>query len=99
LTTRDATFAEISTSKAVRNWSALTDPEIDSLYAAQTKELDNGKRKQIVNQMDKKALSIFQTLQLYFVKYNEGLYTNVKDFKFHSSLYTNRRLQDAWLAK
>jgi peptide/nickel transport system substrate-binding protein len=95
----DATFAEISTSKAVRNWSALTDPEIDSLYAAQTKELDNGKRKQIVNQMDKKALSIFQTLQLYFVKYNEGLYTNVKDFKFHSSLYTNRRLQDAWLAK
>lgn len=95
----DATFAEIATSKAVRNWSALNDPEIDSLYDAQTKELDNNKRKQLVNQMDKKALSIFQTVQTYYVRYNNGIYSNVKDYKYHASLYTNKRYQDVWLAK
>jgi len=93
----DATFAEISTSKAVRNWSQLNDPEIDDLYDKQSQELDNAKRKQLVNQMDKKAMSIFQTLQLYYIKYNEGNYLSVRNYKFHPSLYTNKRLQDVWL--
>ncbi len=95
----DATFAEISTSTAVRNWSALNDPEIDSLYEQQTQELDNGKRKALVNQMDKKALSVYQTLQLYYVKYNNGIYNSVQNYKYHASLYTNKRYQDVWLQR
>jgi len=51
-----------------------------------------------VNQMDKKALSIFQTVQTFYVKYNNGIYTNVRDYKYHPSLYTNKRYQDVWLA-
>jgi peptide/nickel transport system substrate-binding protein len=95
----DATFAEISTSNAVRNWSALKDPQIDDLYAKQTVELDYQKRKQLVNQMDMRALSIFQTVCIDFIKYNEGLATSVKNYTFHGSLYTNNRMQDVWMTK
>jgi peptide/nickel transport system substrate-binding protein len=95
----DATFAEIATSDAVRNWSALTDAEIDDLFKQQTQELDNAKRKQLVNQMDKKALSLFQTVQTYYIKFNHGIYNNVRNYTYHASAYTNRRYQDVWLAK
>ncbi len=97
----DATFAEISTGtpKAVRNWSALVDQQIDDLYAKQTVELDNAKRKALVNQMDQRALSIFQTVQLFFHKFNNGIYNTVQNYKYHGSLYTNKRYQDVWLSK
>jgi len=95
----DATFSEISTSDAVRNWSALNDSQVDELFKQQTQELDNAKRKLLVNQMDKRALSIFQTLQLYFTKSNYAKYSSVRDYTDHVSLYTNKRYQDVWLAK
>jgi len=83
----------------VRNWSALVDQQIDDLYAKQTVELDNAKRKALVNQMDQRALSIFQTVQLFFHKFNNGIYNTVQNYKYHGSLYTNKRYQDVWLSK
>jgi len=93
----DATFSEISTSKATRNWSAVFDPQIDALYDKQSVMLDFNERKKIVQDMEKQALSQYQVAVLYFQNLNFGKFKTVRNFAFHESLYTNRRMESVWM--
>ena len=93
----DATFSEISTSNAVRNWSAVKDPQIDVLYEKQSQIFDMNERKQVVQDLEKQALSQYQIATLYFYLLPFGRYRSVRNFVFHESLYTNRRMESAWL--
>jgi peptide/nickel transport system substrate-binding protein len=93
----DATFSEIATSKAVRNWSAVYDDEIDRLYEKQSQILDFNERKKVVQDLERRALSQHQFACLYFWNNHYGRFKSVRDFVFHESLYTNRRLDAAWL--
>lgn len=93
----DATFSEISTSKAVRNWSGVYDPQIDALYDKQSQILDINERKKVVQELEKQALSQYQIATMYFGFLNFGKYRTVRNFTFHESLYTNRRMESVWL--
>jgi peptide/nickel transport system substrate-binding protein len=94
----DAVFGEISTSDAERNWSRVKDPEIDALYAKQTVTADINERKKIVQELEKRALSQYQIVAMYFEELTFARDKRVRNFTFHSSLYTNRRMEAVWLA-
>ena len=93
----DATFSEISTSNAVRNWSAVKDPQIDALFEKQSQVSDVNERKKLVQELEKQALSQYQVAVLYFQNVNHGRSKNVRNHVFHESLYTNNRLESVWL--
>jgi peptide/nickel transport system substrate-binding protein len=95
----DATFAEIATSKAVRNWSKVYDTDADALFDKQTQTVDPTQRKPIVQQMETKFLNDFQVVLLDFQNANHAIYNSLQNYKLSKSLYTNYRYQDAWLAK
>jgi peptide/nickel transport system substrate-binding protein len=92
----DATFSEISTSTAVRNWSAVKDPQIDALFDKQSQTMDVNERKKVVNDLERQALSQYQVAVLYFYNLNFGRYKSVRNFVEHESLYTNRRMESVW---
>jgi peptide/nickel transport system substrate-binding protein len=92
----DATFSEISTSTAVRNWSAVKDPQVDALFDKQSQTMDVNERKKVVNDLERQALSQYQVAVLYFYNLNFGRYKSVRNFVEHESLYTNRRMESVW---
>ncbi|MFN8559824.1 MAG: ABC transporter substrate-binding protein [Dehalococcoidia bacterium] len=95
----DATFSEIALSvgKAARNWSRVNDQRIDDLYDKQSVILDFNERKKVVEDLEKQALSAYQIAALEVYNLNFGRYKTVRNFVFHQSLYTNRRMEAAWL--
>ena len=93
----DTVFSEISISKAVRNWSAVYDPQIDALFEKQSQILNFDERKKVVQELEKHALSLYQMSVLYFEDLIFARYKSVRNFTFHESLYTNRRMEAVWL--
>ena len=93
----DAVFSEVATSKAVRNWSAVFDDQIDALYEKQSQTINFEERKKVVQELEKLALSKFQFSNLYFWKASYARYKTVQNMVFHESLYTNRRMESVWL--
>jgi len=95
----DATFSEIATTKAVRNWSKIYDTGGDALFDKQTVTVDAAQRKQIVQQMETTFLNSVQVAVMWFSNANHGIYNSVHNYKVTKSLYTNQRYQDVWLSK
>jgi peptide/nickel transport system substrate-binding protein len=95
----DATFSEVATSKAARNWSKVYDTDADALYDKQTQTLDSNQRKQLVQQMELKYLNDFQVIGVFFQKANHGLWSSVQNYKMPAALYTNQRYEEVWLSK
>jgi peptide/nickel transport system substrate-binding protein len=95
----DATFAELATSNAVRNWSAVKDPQIDALYEKQSQTVDFNERKKLVQDLERLSLSLYQASVLYFGSLNFAHYKSVRNFVYHESLYTNRRMEAVWLKR
>ena len=93
----DATFSEVATSNAARNWSRVYDPQIDDLYEKQSASFNFEERKRIVQDLEKRALAQYQLAVLYFQELNFARYKSVRGFIHHQSLYTDRRMEDAWL--
>lgn len=95
----DATFSEIALSvgKAARNWSRVNDPQIDALYDKQSVILNFDERKKVVQDLERQALSQYQIACIYFYELNFARYKSVRNFVFHESLYTNRRMESVWL--
>lgn len=93
----DATFAEVSTSNAVRNWSAVKDPQIDQLFEKQSQTVDMAERKKVVQELERTALAQYQMAVMFFEDLAFARYKSVQNFVFHSSLYTSRRMESVWL--
>jgi peptide/nickel transport system substrate-binding protein len=93
----DATFSEIATSNAVRNWSAVKDPQIDALFDKQSQTVNADERKKIVQELEKQALSQYQIATLLFEDLSFAKYKSVRSFVVQESLYTNRRMEAVWL--
>ncbi|MGH2586130.1 MAG: ABC transporter substrate-binding protein, partial [Dehalococcoidia bacterium] len=93
----DATFGEIATSRATRNWSRLADLQIDALFDKQSQMLDLGERKKLVQELEKQALAAYQVVVLFFEDLGFARSTSVQNFVFQESLYTNRRMESVWL--
>lgn len=83
---------------AVRNWSKTNDPEVDRLYNEQTKTLDATARKKLVNDLDRRLVSTFQTLQFGYAAPTYAHYKEVQNKTYlMNENYTNRTYEDIWL--
>src|SRR5262249_54522400 len=85
----DATFAEIATSRAVRNWSGVTDPRLDALFERQSQTMDFEERRRLVQELERQALALYQVAVLHFQHASFARYTTVRDYVFHQSQTTN----------
>jgi ABC-type transport system substrate-binding protein len=93
----DATFSEVAISKAARNWSRVYDDQIDQLYDKQSVAFDFNERKKLVQDLERRALSQYQIAVLYFQANNHAMAKSVRNYVIHQSLYSNRRMESAWL--
>jgi peptide/nickel transport system substrate-binding protein len=95
----DAVFTDVGgMSFAARNFSKTNDPEIDRLYIEQTKTLDTSARKKLVNDLDRRILSTFQSITLGYSSSTFAAASSVKNKSWQfSENYTNRTMDDVWL--
>ena len=73
--------------------------QIDALFDKQTVTVDFQERRKIVQELEKKALSLYQVTVLQFQELVFGQAKTVRNMTFHASLYTNRRMENVWLAQ
>lgn len=95
----DAVYSEYFLCSAPRNYSRWCNPEVDQLYARQSVELDPAKRKQLVWEMEKKALS---QAHLIIVNGSQGFWAAwgyVRDYTPQPNVFDNSHLEGVWLAK
>ncbi|MBI4596231.1 MAG: ABC transporter substrate-binding protein [Candidatus Tectomicrobia bacterium] len=95
----DAFFGEFYTCNAIRNYSGICSKEVDELFDKQSQTMDLEERKKLVHQMEKAALMNFSNVMIYHQWRFVGLSARARNYKIHSSLFNNQRLQDVWLAK
>jgi ABC-type oligopeptide transport system substrate-binding subunit len=94
----DATFSEIATSAAVRNWSGVKDPTLDALFERQSQTLDFSERRPLVQELERRALAGYGMAVLYFQDAAFAKLARVRDYVFHGSQTTNRRMESVWLS-
>ena len=95
----DAVFTDTAgMSFAVRNFSSSKDAEIDRLYLEQTKTIDPVARKKLVNALDRRVLTTFQSFLLGYSSTTYAATKSVKNKEWQfSEAYTNRTMGDVWL--
>jgi peptide/nickel transport system substrate-binding protein len=95
----DAVFTDVGgMTFAARNFSKTNDPEIDRLYLEQTKTMDVTARKKLVNDLDRRILSTFQSITLGYSSTTFATAISVQNKIWHfSENYTNRTMEDVWL--
>lgn len=95
----DATFSELCTSGAARNWSAVHDPEglLDLLYEKQSQTINLDERRRLVNDLERRALSLHQHAVIFLEDLGHARAKTVQNFTLQDSLYTNRRMEATWL--
>ena len=95
----DAVFGDIgSQTGSVRNWGRYEDKSLDDLYAKQSQSLDAKERRKLVNELDKKHLSGFATINLGFASATFTQTKAVKNKFYHQNEhFTNRQFDTVWL--
>jgi peptide/nickel transport system substrate-binding protein len=94
----DVNLLENYTCKSERNYTQYCNPEVDALIFQQSKEIDAGKRKQLVWEVERKlALDVARPIILHNVTAT-CWHPHVKGVVLHqNSIYNNWRLEDVWL--
>ncbi len=97
----DDSFAEmlIHPDRAGRNWAKIVIPEVDRLFDQQRAEFDTNKRKSIVLECDRAAMSAFPNIVVVYDPQIQARYDVLKDYKTHVSIYTNQRFENVWLTR
>ena len=93
----DALFGEFYIDGAARNYSEISTPEIEDLYAQQTVELDLERRVELAKQLEVAALGQYGKIVTSWSATRELRWAYVKNRVKHPSLYNNQRMQDVWL--
>jgi len=93
----DAVFAEFYLTNAPRNYSGIGSQEVDDLFDRQSAELDLEVRRELVNEMEMKALALYSKTIATWSSKTEGNWSYVKDRVLHPSNYNNQRFERVWL--
>jgi ABC-type transport system substrate-binding protein len=80
------------------NFGRMSDPVVDQLYEAQSKEMDERKRIQLVKEIDKHILEKAWMIQGLWTTRLEVRSARVHNYEPMPSHWLNRRFEDAWLA-
>jgi peptide/nickel transport system substrate-binding protein len=94
----------IFSTNAGRNYSGISDPEIDRLVQQQESLLDEGERMRAVQDLQRKILDTYSALYLTQTQPCEGTVprrTHVKNWKrdWDAARYDGMRMEEVWLAK
>ena len=81
------------------NWGRCSDPRLDDLFARQTRALDPGERKKLVNEIDRIVLENAYYLPGLWWTRNVVHWVKVKNWVAPPNYYSNQKLQDVWLSE
>ncbi len=81
------------------NWGRCSDPQLDDLFARQTRALDSGERKKLVNEIDRIVLENAYYLPGLWWTRNVVHWAKVKNWVAPPNYYSNQKLQDVWLSE
>jgi peptide/nickel transport system substrate-binding protein len=94
----DEMFNKFITGGSV-NWSRFIEPLVDALYEQQKKEMNEQKRIQLVQEMQKRVLEkVWWIPGLWWTRL-EVRSARIRNYEPHPSHWLNRRLEDVWLAE
>lgn len=80
------------------NYSGVSVPEIDELFALQTQETDPAKRLELARQLEVATMNAFGTVVLYYKGKFVVTSSRVRGYVMHPEPDNNRRYQNVWLA-
>jgi peptide/nickel transport system substrate-binding protein len=80
------------------NWGRMSDPVVDQLFAAQSKEMDEQKRIQLVKELQKRILERAWRISGGFTTRLEVRTARLRNYEPMPSHWNNRRFEDVWLA-
>ncbi len=95
----DGIFGEHIICGAVRNYSGFCDKEVDALFNKQSQTLNVEERKKLVQEIERKALTLGGRVILRGGIGRPTLWNEVKNFKAHPDGDNNSKFQDVWMSK
>jgi peptide/nickel transport system substrate-binding protein len=84
---------------ASENWGRFSDPVVDKLYAQQSREMDEQKRIDLVQQLDRRVLEKVWRIQGLWTNRLEVRSAKIRNYTPQPSHWMNRRFEDVWLAE
>ncbi len=95
----DAVFSVAFLTDSPQNYSRIKNPDVDALYLKQSTELNREKRREMVNELQKLAMPKFGKIIYSWTKRSQAIHSYVKNFKTHTSLYSQGRYDITWFDK
>ncbi|MEK7681970.1 MAG: hypothetical protein AAB369_04000, partial [Chloroflexota bacterium] len=86
-------------SDSFQNYGKYKNPEVDRLFAQQSRELDPQKRKALVNQMERIVIDDAPAVQHVHRQYLHAARPAVKNYVGPGTLYSNLKWTNVWLDK
>jgi peptide/nickel transport system substrate-binding protein len=80
------------------NWGRMSDPIVDQLFAAQSREMNEEKRIQLVREVDKRILEQVWRIPGLWTTRLEVRTARLRNYEPMPSHWNNRRFEDVWLA-
>jgi peptide/nickel transport system substrate-binding protein len=87
------------TTGASSNYGRFSDPVVDELFQQQAREMDEKKRVQLVQQIDRRLLEKVWRVQGLWTNRLEVRSAKVRNYEPQPSHWANRRFEDVWLAE
>ena len=92
-------WLSIYTTGDTRNWGRFSDAKVDALFARQTRTLNAGERKKIVNDMEKIVLDTAPYIPGPWWTRNLVHWAKMTNYVAPPNYYSNQKLQDVWLSE
>jgi peptide/nickel transport system substrate-binding protein len=87
----------LSADRSPQNYSGFIDRKLDALFDAQRKESDPAKRKELVQQFERRVLDESWTVPISFMARTIALNSKVKGYKIAPSLMLNTNWRGVWI--
>jgi peptide/nickel transport system substrate-binding protein len=84
---------------ASENWGRFSDPVVDKLFEQQSREMDEQKRIELVQQIDRRILEKVWRIQGLWTNRLEVRSAKIRNYTPQPSHWMNRRFEDVWLAE
>ena len=92
-------WLSIYTTGDTRNWGRFSDAKVDDLFARQTRTLNAGERKKLVNDMERVVLEASPYIPGLWWTRNLVHWAKMKNYVAPPNYYSNQKLQDVWLSE
>src|SRR6266581_6378544 len=87
------------TTRDSNNWGRFSDPRVDDLFARQSRALDHGERKKMINEIERIVLGHAYYIPGIWWARSVVHWAKVKNYVAPPNHYSNQKLQDVWLSE